>query len=152
MLQTLARKIRLPRKSVSQTPGPTARADATNEIIAGTVSGEPVTGIATLWQTALNRYISRLPQNDQNSIVKPNANNTLTQQNLETILEPIRTGFSQAQLFQCLSQINPIVNHVRSFAVVLDVAIQSNPNPATLIWGCIKLLLEVRYAHAHVVL
>lgn len=126
----------------------TASTGATNTLTSASASApsanpDSVTELDALWQNALYLYVSRLPKEDQANVVLPAGLHALNQQTLEALLGPIRNEYSEDRFSQCLLRINPIINHIRSFAIVIDVTTQAHPNPASLIWGCLRLLLEV---------
>ncbi|KAI1422503.1 hypothetical protein F5Y12DRAFT_762389 [Xylaria sp. FL1777] len=120
------------------------RLGATNHIIvSGRSNGLTETSVDSLWQTAVKRFVSRLPAADQQVVTAIDSNSTLNQQVLEAIFQPVKAAYSDSHFFKCLDLVHPIVNHVKSFAVVIDVLSQACANPACLIWGSIKLLLEI---------
>lgn len=125
--------------------------DAINTVTAGSLSSSTkASGVNLLWQTAMQRYITRLSTEEQHAITANTSTATLNQQTLESIFEPIRNQYSCSHFYRCLNAVSPIVNHLRSFATVVEVFIQVYPNPASLIWGSVKLLLEVRCIVAYV--
>ena len=118
---------------------------ATNAIASANDISGPVTELDALWKVAMQCYVSRLAEKDRKTVIIPAESHAPNQQMLEKLLNPIRTKYTQDRFYQCLARINPVVNHIRSFAVVVDVATQANANPTSLIWGCVRLLLEVCY-------
>ncbi|KAI1385930.1 uncharacterized protein F4822DRAFT_445757 [Hypoxylon trugodes] len=132
------------RRLLSKKPNRYTITDATNAVIIETPANTTdVSGAGSLWQTALRQHVSRLPLEDQLAITSTDGSSIINQHSLGKIFEPIRTKYSQSFFFKCLHAVNPIVNHMRSFAVVVDVLTQTSPNPTSLIWGAIRLLLEV---------
>lgn len=96
-----------------------------------------------IWQRALDLYISRLPEKDQESVLRASQEGNLNRDNLEQILGPLRSKYIKTNFNQVLKKINPTVEHILSFSTVVNVCLQSHPNPACLIWGSFALILEV---------
>ena len=102
--------------------------------------GSPVSGI---WQQALGLYLSRLSRKDKDAILKKSRVTTLNQDNVEEILQPLRSKYTSSVFSRLLEKINPVVEHILSFSTVIQVSLQAHPNPACLIWGGLNLVLEV---------
>lgn len=95
------------------------------------------------WQDAMTLYIKQLPVEDQQSIISTTDDSALTAQSLETLIAPLIVKHKHGAVMKLLMKFGPTLEHIRSFATVVDVAIQSHPNAACLIWGGVKLILEV---------
>lgn len=96
-----------------------------------------------IWQRALDLYINRLPEEDRESVLRASQEANLNRDNLEQILGPLRSKYMKTNFNQVLKKINPTVEHILSFSTVVNVCLQSHPNPVCLIWGSFTLILEV---------
>lgn len=105
--------------------------------------GSSKVSTSSVWQDAMTLYIKQLPAEDQQSIISTTDDSALTVQSIETLIAPLITMHKHGAVMKLLVKFGPTLQHVRSFATVVDVAIQSHPNAACLIWGGIKLILEV---------
>ena len=101
----------------------------------------------------MTRYIQQLPDEDQQSIISTEDDSTLTAQSLKNLMLPLIAKHKHGAVVQLLMKLGPVLQHIRSFATIVDVAVQSHPNLACLIWGSVRLILEVsltdeyRYEH-----
>ena len=106
-----------------------------------------------IWHDAMTRYIKQLPDEDQQSIISTEDDSALTAQSLKTLISPLIAKHKHGAVMQLLIKFGPIFQHIRSFATIVDVAVQSHPNVACLIWGSVRLILEVsltdEYHHKH---
>lgn len=118
-------------------------AQATNLVITTMGPGSEPSVTSPLWHKAMNLYIARLPEKDKEKILSLNDESTLNQESLNQLLTPLCSKYSQAVSARVLKMISPIVIHVVSFGRVVDVCIQSSPNLGPLIWGALRLALEV---------
>ena len=96
-----------------------------------------------IWHDAMTRYIQQLPDEDQQSIISTDDDSTLTAQSLQNLMLPLIAKHKHGTVMQLLIKLGPILQHIRSFATIVDVAVQSHPNLACLIWGSVRLILEV---------
>ena len=103
----------------------------------------PLTSTSSVWHDAITRYITQLSDEDQQSIISTKDDSALTAQSIETIISPLMAKHKQGGVMKLLIKLGPILQHIRSFATIVDVAVQSHPNVACLIWGGVRLILEV---------
>ena len=123
-------------------------ARATNDIITSiafttTQSSQLTRSISPLWHQAMSQYVENLSADDQRSIVSMKDDSALTTQNLERLFIPLLEQHKRGNVNKLLLTFGSTLRHVRSFATIIDVAVQSHPNVACLIWGGIRLVLEV---------
>ena len=97
----------------------------------------------------MTRYIKQLPNEDQQSIISTEDDSALTAQGLKNLLSPLIAKHKHGAVMQLLIKFGPILQHIRSFAIIVDVAVQSHPNVACLIWGSVRLILEVSLTDEH---
>lgn len=98
---------------------------------------------SSVWHDAITRYIKKLPDDDQRSIISTKDDSALTAQSVETLISPLIAKHNNGRVMKMLIKFGPILQHIRSFATIVDVAVQSHPNVACLIWGGVRLILEV---------
>ena len=114
--------------------------------------GSSGTSTSSIWHHAMTLYIKQLPEEDQQSIISTEDDSALTAQSIETLILPLIAKHKHGAVVKLLVKLGPTLQHIRSFATVLDVAVQSHPNVASLIWGGVRLILEVcppaEYLHA----
>ena len=103
----------------------------------------PTVSTSSIWHDAILLYISQLPDRDQQSIMSTKDDSALTSQSIETLIAPLMTKHEHGVVMRLLVKLGPTLQHVRSFATVVDVAVQSHPNVACLIWGGVRLILQV---------
>ena len=101
------------------------------------------TSTSSIWHDAMTLYIRDLPKEDQHIIASTKDDSALTVQGIETLISPLIAKYKSGAVVKLLVKIGPTLKHIRSFATVVDVAVQSHPNVACLIWGCVRLVLEV---------
>ena len=109
--------------------------------------GQTVGHTGDAWNRAVGLYINQLPNADRQIVLQWKEDVVLTRQNLEMVLAPLRQNYNDSLMSRFLRTINPIVTAIRSFATVIGLCVQANPNPAALVWGALTLLLEIT-AHA----
>ena len=116
-------------------------------------SGSSQNCTSFIWHDAMTRYIRQLPDEDQQSIIATEDDSALTAQSLKTLMSPLIAKHKHGAVMQLLIRFGPILQHIRSFATIVDVAVQSHPNVACLIWGSVRLILEVsltdEYCHKY---
>ena len=103
----------------------------------------PTISTSSVWHDAMTRYIKQLPDEDQRSIISTKDDSALTAQSVESLVSPLIAEYQHGRVMNMLIRFGPILQHIRSFATVVDVAVQSHPNVACLIWGAVRLILEV---------
>ena len=96
-----------------------------------------------VWHAAITRYIKQLPDEDQQSIIATKDDSALTAESLKTLISPLIARHKQGAVMRLLLKFGPTLQHIRSFATIVDVAVQSHPNVACLLWGGVRLILEV---------
>ena len=91
----------------------------------------------------MDLYIKQLPERDRHCIVSTKDDSALTVQSLEALWSPLIVQHKQGTVMKLLIRLGPVLQHIRSFATIVDIAVQSHPNAACLIWGGVRLILEV---------
>lgn len=95
--------------------------------------------IQALWQTAFERCRRKLTAKDLANILQINTYDELTQS-----ISVLRKSYKQRTVSRALNRLTPLLSNLQSFHGVIDTTVQANPEIAALIWGGIKLALEVR--------
>ena len=98
---------------------------------------------SSIWHSAMTTFIRKLSNEDRQAIVLTKDDSALTVQSLEKTFKPLLEKHQQGTVMKAIQKFESTLQHVRSFATIVDVAIQSHPNVACLIWGGIRLILEV---------
>lgn len=98
---------------------------------------------SSVWHDAITLYIKQLPEEDQQSIISTKDDSALTAQSIDTLIAPLIAKHKHGAVMRLLVKFRSTLQHVRSFAMVVDIAVQSHPNVACLIWGGVRLILEV---------
>lgn len=106
-------------------------------------SGSSITSTSSIWHDAITLYIKQLPDEDQQSIISTMDDSALTAQSVEALISPLIAKHKHGAITKLLLKLGPTLQHIRSFATIVDVAVQSHPNVACLIWGGVRLILEV---------
>lgn len=97
------------------------------------------------WELAVERCIDKLKPEDKITVLQWKRDQILSAEDVDEIVRPLKERYASSRSFRCISSSYPFLEHLRSFSTVIDVCVQTNPNPGALIWGCVKLVLEVRY-------
>lgn len=105
--------------------------------------GSSTASTSSVWHDAMTLYIQQLPDKDQQSIISTKDDSALTAQSIETLIAPLIAKHEHGSMMKLLMKFGSTLQHIRSFATVVDVAVQSHPNVACLIWGGVRLILEV---------
>ena len=100
---------------------------------------------SSLWHDAMTLYIRQLPGEDQQSILSTKDDSALTTRSVETLIAPLIAKHKHGVVMKLLLKFGSTLQHIRSFATVVDVVVQSHPNVACLIWGAVRLILEVSF-------
>ena len=108
-----------------------------------TLRGSSTASTSSVWHDAMTLYIKQLPEEDQRSITATKDDSALTAQSIETLIAPLIAKYKHGAGMKLLVKFGSTLQHVRSFATIVDVAVQSHPNVACLIWGGVRLILEV---------
>jgi hypothetical protein len=93
---------------------------------------------ATKWQEACQRCKGLVEPKDVATILS-----TPTYQHLKTEVEKMEQTYKGRKSAKILERMAPFLEKIRSFSGVVDTAIQANPEVAALVWGGLKLTLEV---------
>lgn len=102
-----------------------------------------IVSTSSIWHDAMTLYIEQLPEEDQQSIISTKDDSALTAQSIEILIAPLIAKHKHGAVVKLLLKFGSTLQHIRSFATIVDVAIQSHPNVACLIWGGVRLILEV---------
>lgn len=91
-----------------------------------------------IWTATFQRCKSQLSPKDLQNIVQIRSQDQL----IESITE-LKRQYQSSKTIRALNIIEPVIQNLRSFTGVIDTAIQSNPEIASLCWGGLKLVIEV---------
>ena len=90
------------------------------------------------WNAAFNRCRAKLGPEESAQILQVR---DYSQSQLS--LEILQAKYKRKTIPNILSRIEPFLSNLRSFHGIIDTAVQAKPDVAALIWGGIKLVLEV---------
>ena len=96
------------------------------------------------WQTALQECRSQLKP-EEIKRMSP----VTSYEDLQSSVAVLEKDFRKRQIPKVLSRIEPYLSNLRSFQGVVDSAVQAKPDLAALMWGGIKLVLEVNVKDNH---
>ena len=91
-----------------------------------------------IWTATFQRCKSQLSPKELRNIVQIRSHD----QFIESI-EELKRQYQSSKTIRALNAIEPVIQNLISFTGVIDTAIQSNPEIASLCWGGLKLLIEV---------
>lgn len=98
---------------------------------------------SSIWQKAFNEHLSKLQPHDRDYIVHNGFSSGVTQEQVRDVVRSLELSYSRKLPSKTLARIYPIASHIQSFGRIVDVMVQSNPSIAALIWGGVRLVLEV---------
>ncbi|KAK2599011.1 hypothetical protein QQS21_005545 [Conoideocrella luteorostrata] len=94
--------------------------------------------VADKWQQAFHRCRHQLDSEDAATfLVVP------SYEHAQVSVEAMGKTYKGNKTIKMLERISPLLDNLRSFSSVIYTAVQSNPVISALIWGGIKLVLEV---------
>lgn len=100
--------------------------------------------IQDAWLAAFQRTLAKLSSEDRAIML-----NIPTYGDLRDYMENLQQSTSTRLVTRFLARIQGLLLNLKAFTEVIDVAIQSNPSIAALIWGGLKLVLEVSSCFMH---
>lgn len=103
----------------------------------------PGTEYATVWQGMLNEHLAKLKPKDLSYMLKAGLAPGLNEDQLNRLVSTLEDSYGKKYSSRALQKVHPIVSHIQSFGRVVDTMVQSNPEIAALIWGGVRLLMEV---------
>lgn len=99
--------------------------------------------ITTIWTAAFERCKSQLTPKELERVVQVRTHGELIDS-----IKALKKQYQLKKTASALTLIDPFLQNLLSFTGVIDTAIQSNPEIASLCWGGIKLVLEVNMQRA----
>ena len=96
------------------------------------------------WHTALQECRSRLKPEEIRRIAP-----VRSYEDLQSSVAILEKDYRKRRISKALSRIEPYLSNLRSFQGVIDTAVQAKPDLAALMWGGIKLVLEVNVEDNH---
>ena len=90
------------------------------------------------WQTALQECRSQLKPEEIRRM-----SSVTSYEDLQSSVAILEKDYRKRRIAKVLSRIEPYLSNLRSFQGVVDTAVQAKPDLAALMWGGIKLVLEV---------
>ncbi|KAG4438253.1 hypothetical protein IFR05_006281 [Cadophora sp. M221] len=106
---------------------------------------------AGVWEQVLECHLAKLKPRDREFCLKVRVSALLDQAALENLFHPLRQKYDQTLFQRIMGRVGPVLQHILSFGRAVDVAVGQGPMAAGLLWGGIRILLEVssRTAQIH---
>ncbi|CAG9953611.1 unnamed protein product, partial [Clonostachys rosea f. rosea IK726] len=98
----------------------------------------PASSTASKWQEACERCKARLSQEDAAVILT-----TPSYQHLITAMGGMEQAYKDKKSAKILKHLAPALESIRSFGGIINTAIPANPDVAALMWGGIRLVLDL---------
>ncbi|OJD10865.1 hypothetical protein AJ78_08235, partial [Emergomyces pasteurianus Ep9510] len=130
---------------------PTAIAEATNLLVTNAQPAQGLPVVGNVWEEALKSHLAKLKPKDRAFCLQVQSNSTFDQAGMERLFDPLQKKYESAIFHHIIERVGPICAHILSFGRAVDVAVGQAPMAAGLIWGGIRLLLDVcsRSAEMH---
>ncbi|KAI1842360.1 hypothetical protein JX265_001792 [Neoarthrinium moseri] len=97
----------------------------------------------SLWTQALQKVLQKLPPQDSQWLANVQNQKPFTSTQIIDVIRPYEKKYVNHPAQRFLTQIDPIVSHIRSFAGALNVLANADPTGAGIVWGSIHLVLVV---------
>ncbi|KAH7310955.1 hypothetical protein BKA65DRAFT_543012 [Rhexocercosporidium sp. MPI-PUGE-AT-0058] len=104
-----------------------------------------------VWEQVVESHLAKLKPRDREFCLQVRISNALDKTTLESLFHPLRQKYDQAVFQRIMARVGPVLQHILSFGRAVDVAVGQGPMAAGLLWGGIRILLEVssRTAQIH---
>lgn len=97
-----------------------------------------------LWLQALDATLLRLADRDRAYMYKIGFTSAiLDRQHLESFMNSLQSSYGKPLASRILHRVSPIMSHIQSFGRIVDIMVQSNPTISALVWGGVRLFIEV---------
>ncbi|RDW85285.1 hypothetical protein BP6252_02875 [Coleophoma cylindrospora] len=103
---------------------------------------DPSTAVS-IWEDVLRDHLARLKPSDRRLCLEVQCYTTITPASLEDTFDQLRKKYDKGLFQRLLCRIGPVTTQILSFAKALDVIAGHGPMAAGLIWGAMRILLEV---------
>src|SRR6266699_60638 len=105
---------------------------------AGPMGATSASTAASKWQEACQRCKGLLDSKDAATILT-----IPSYQHLKTAVDGMERTYKDKKTAKVLERMTPFLEKIMSFSGVVDTAVQAGPDVGALLWGGIKLVLEV---------
>jgi hypothetical protein len=116
---------------------------ATAVLLAGANSSQNGSSTATAWEQVLEAHLAKLKPRDRQFCLQVRVSAALDQTALEELFKPLREKYDRTLFQRIMARVGPVLSHILSFGRAIDVAVGQGPMAAGLLWGGIRILLEV---------
>jgi hypothetical protein len=116
---------------------------ATNLLVTHTVSTQGSSTAADIWGVVLKEHLAKLKPRDRSFCLEVRCNTSLDEAALEEIFKPLKKRYDEGIFRIMMRRIVPVLSHVLSFGKAVGVAVGQGGTAAGLIWGGMRILLEV---------
>ena len=69
-------------------------------------------------------------------------------EHLESFMNSLQSSYGKTFASHILHRVSPIMSHIQSFGRIVDIMVQSNPAISALVWGGVRLFIEVGHRHS----
>ncbi len=97
------------------------------------------------WAQVLETHLAKLKPRDRQFCLRIRVRAALDQTALVELFKPLRQKYDQTLFRRLTARVSPVLSHILSFGRAIDVAVGQGPLAAGLLWGGIRILLELRY-------
>ncbi|OAP56961.1 hypothetical protein AYL99_09073 [Fonsecaea erecta] len=96
-----------------------------------------------LWNMAVDQFIDQLQSKDRTAVLAWKNSQGLSVEDIDCILAPLKQSYLKGKSHRVMRTAYPFLDHLKSFGTVVDVCMQADPTPGALIWGLVRLVLEI---------
>jgi hypothetical protein len=107
------------------------------------VSTQGSSTAADIWGVVLKEHLAKLKPRDRSFCLEVRCNTSLDEAALEEIFKPLKKRYDEGIFRIMMRRIVPVLSHVLSFGKAVGVAVGQGGTAAGLIWGGMRILLEV---------
>jgi hypothetical protein len=122
---------------------PSGVTKATNLLVTHTVSTQGSSTTADIWGVVLKEHLAKLKPRDRSFCLEVRCNTSLDEAALEEIFKPLKKRYDESIFRIMMRRIVPVLSQVLSFGKAVDAAVGQGGIAAGLIWGGMRILLEV---------
>lgn len=101
--------------------------------------------MSSIWREVLQEHVTSLSIADQKRCTAIPCHVVMDKSSLETMLSTVRPRYETSAFSRFLDKVGLIAAHVLSFGRAIDVSVSGGDLTAGVIWGAIRILLEVNH-------
>ncbi|KAF2171407.1 hypothetical protein M409DRAFT_50853 [Zasmidium cellare ATCC 36951] len=113
----------------------------TNAIIGRTI---PDDRLDFIWVQAIDQYLKTIPREKLKQVKSINSEHSFLE-----LSRKLKDRYATHEVTQLVQRVSPFLTRLHSFSEVIRTFINANPEIASLVWGSVFLVLEVRIAYPY---